>query len=94
MRRVLILLILLILVLAGLFLGGRNAQPVVVDYYFGVLELTLAVAMVLSLIAGIALGALAVWLGAVIRLQVRVRRLRKELNSAADPAVERLTADD
>lgn len=88
-----LLLLLLVLVVTGLFLGGRNAQPVVLDYYAGTIELTLSVALVMALLAGILLGAAAVWLGSVIRLQARVRRLRRQVESSPDPSVERLTAD-
>lgn len=93
MRRVLLLVLLVLLLAVGLFLGGRNAQPVTLDYYFGAFELSLAVALILSMLAGIVLGALAVYLGSVIRLQSRNRRLRRELNKQTDPAPERLTAD-
>lgn len=93
MRRLILLLLLLVLVATGLFLGGRNAQPVVLDYYAGHVEVTLSVALVLALLVGIVLGAAAVWLGSVIRLQARVRRLRRQVESSSEPSPERLTAD-
>lgn len=94
MRRALLLALLFLLLATGLFLGGRNAQPVMLDYYFGTFELSLAVALILSLLAGILLGALAVYFGSVLRLQAGNRRLRRELKSQADPATERLVADE
>lgn len=94
MRRALLLVLLFSLLALGLFLGGRNAQPVTLDYYFGAFQLSLAVALILSLLAGIVLGALAVYFGTVVRLQSRNRRLRRELKSQADPATERLLADE
>lgn len=94
MRRALLLVLLFSLLGLGLFLGGRNAQHVTLDYYFGSFELSLAVALILSLLAGIILGAVAVYFGTVVRLQSRNRRLRRELKSQADPATERLLADE
>lgn len=93
MRRALLLVLLFLLLAAGLFLGGRNAQMVTLDYYFGAFELSLAVALILFLLAGIVLGALTVYFGSVLRLQTRNRRLRRELKSQGDPAPERLMAD-
>lgn len=93
MRRVLMLVALLLVVAVGLFLGGRNAQPVTLDYYFGSLELSLAIALILALLAGILLGATVVYLGTVLRLQARNRRLRRELGRQTDPDTARLTAD-
>lgn len=94
MRRALTLVLLVVLLAIGLFLGGRNAQPVTLDYYFGAFELSLAVALILSLLAGIILGSLAVYLGTVVRLQSRNRRLRRELSSHAEPGADRLLADE
>lgn len=93
MRRALLLALLLIVVAVGLFLGGRNAQPVILDYYFGTIELSLAIALILSMLTGILLGASVVYFGTVLRLQVRNRRMRRELARQADPDAARLTAD-
>ena len=93
MRRALLLALLLVVLAVGLFLGGRNAQPVTLDYYFGSLELSLSVALILAMLAGILLGAAVVYFGTVLKLQVRNRRLRQELNRQADPDTARLTAD-
>lgn len=93
MRRALLLALLLIIVAVGLFLGGRNAQPVILDYYFGTFELSLAIALILSMLIGILLGAGVVYFGTVLRLQVRNRRMRRELARQADPDAARLTAD-
>lgn len=94
MRRVLMLVLIFSLLAAGLFLGGRNAQLVTLDYYFGAIQLSLAVAIILALMVGIVLGALAVYLGSVLRLQARNRKLRRELSAQGDPAAERLVADE
>lgn len=94
MRRVLMLVLIISLLAAGLFLGGRNAQLVTLDYYFGAIQLSLAVAIILALMLGIVLGALAVYLGSVLRLQARNRKLRRELSAQGDPAAERLVADE
>lgn len=93
MRRALLVFLLFCLLAVGLFLGGRNAQIVTLNYYFGSIELSLAVALILSLLAGIILGAVAVYFGSVLRLQSRNRRLRRELRSDGEPAAERLMAD-
>lgn len=93
MRRALLLVSLLLVIAVGLFLGGRNAQPVILDYYFGAFELPLAVALILSLLLGVLLGAAVVYFGSVIRLQVRNSRLRREIKRQTDPGPERLSAD-
>lgn len=93
MRRALLLVVLLLVIAVGLFLGGRNAQPVTLDYYFGSFQLSLAVALILSLLSGILLGAAVVYFGSVMRLQVRNRRLRRELQRQGDPDARHLTAD-
>jgi len=93
MRRALLLALLLVVLAVGLFLGGRNAQPVTLDYYFGSFELSLSVALVLAILAGILLGAGVVYFGTVVRLQMRNRRLRRELSRQTDPDASRLTAD-
>lgn len=94
MRRAIFLILLLILVLAGIFLGGRNARIVTIDYYAGTMELTLAVALLLAFTLGMVLGAVAVWLGSVVRLKVSNRRLRRELAGLSEASPERLKADD
>lgn len=93
MRRALLVFLLFCLLAVGLFLGGRNAQVVTLNYYFGSIELSLAVALILFLLTGIFLGAAAVYFGSVLRLQSRNRRLRRELKAESEPAAERLMAD-
>lgn len=89
-RIILIPLILLVLAL-GLFLGGQNAGVVSLDYYFGTIEMRLAVVLILALLVGICLGALAVYLGVVIRLKFQLRKARK--GGKKEPDLNRLTAD-
>lgn len=93
MRRALLLVLLLAVLAVGLFLGGRNAQPVTLDYYFGSFDMSLFVALILAMLAGILLGASVVYFGTVVRLQMRNRRLRRELSRQTDPDAARLTAD-
>lgn len=93
MRQALMLLLLLVVVMVGLFLGSRNAQPVTLDYFYGQATMPLSVAVLLSLVTGILLGSLSVWLGTVIRLKARIRRLKREIDRPREPSTERLTAD-
>jgi lipopolysaccharide assembly protein A len=79
-------LFLLLIVLLGLSFALLNAQPAVIDYYFGAATLPLSLILVLALILGALLGVMAS-LGVILRQRrelVRLRRnaghVRKELN--------------
>lgn len=90
MFRVLKLLLLLLVVLAGLALHARNAQPVELDYYLGLLRLPLSLLVALALLVGALLGvlaalpALAAWRHRCLRLERRLRE--REAPAAPLPA--------
>lgn len=85
MARLLGFLLLLVLVLLGLSFAVLNAQPVALNYYFGYRQIPLSMIVVLSLVAGAAIGAL-VSVGAIVKLKHRAKRLQKQLSSARKEA--------
>lgn len=77
MKRVLGLLLLLLVLVFGLYFGLLNAEPVTVNYYFGARTLPLSFILVVMLIFGAVLGAVA-GLGHSFRLRREIHRLRRE----------------
>ncbi len=63
----------------GIAFSAVNNVPVVINYYLGTLSLPLSVVVVLSIVFGLILGALAIF---VVNLQLRYenRRLQKKLD--------------
>ena len=55
-----------------------NANVVSINYYLGVIELPLSVVVIASIVIGIVLGALAIFLTS-LRLRYENRRLQKKL---------------
>ena len=82
--RVLKILLILLVMAAGAIFAVLNPHPVRVDYYFGRLELPLAVVVVSALGGGALLGMLA-GLSAVLGMKRENARLRRR---------ERLTAEE
>lgn len=78
-RKLLGVLLVLAFVAAGLVFGSLNQQAVVVDYFFFQMRSGLAFSLVLFLLAGVALGGLAIYLSMVVRMRSRLRALRREL---------------
>ena len=81
MRRLLTLLILVIVFIAGITFTSVNTDPVTLNYYFGSLSLPLSGLVLISLTIGVLLGALAVSL-ATLRLRYDNRRLQKQVTLA------------
>lgn len=77
MKRVLGLLFLLLVLIFGLYFGLLNAEPVTVNYYFGSRTLPLSFVLVVMLVVGAVLGAIA-GLGHSFRLRRDIHRLRRE----------------
>lgn len=77
MKRFLGLFLLLLVLVFGLFFGLLNADPVMVNYYFGSRSVPLSFALVVMLVVGALCGALA-GLGHVFRLRREIHRLRRE----------------
>lgn len=76
------LILILAIVLTGLALHLQNDQPVTLRYYLGAIELPLSLVLVLTLILGAALGALAS-LPLIFRLRRQRRGLEKQLKNSA-----------
>ncbi len=87
MRLILILSILLVVV-AGAWFGALNATSVDLDFHFFRLQAPVGFALLAALLIGWLLGGLAAVAGSVPRLRRELRRLRQELREtrAAPPA--------
>jgi putative membrane protein len=81
MRRLISLLIFLIVLITGAAFTKVNSDPVTLNYYFGSLTLPLSGLVLIALIMGVLLGALAVSL-ATLRLRYDNRRLKKQAKLA------------
>ena len=68
----------------GLVLGTLNSEPVVVDLLWLTMEWPLGLVMLTSLVLGLAIGMLAVWLTTVFPLKLKMRKLRGGSGSASD----------
>lgn len=88
MSRVLRLLFVLLVLLAGIAFHLRNDAPVALDYYTGVASLPFSVWLLLALTVGAVLGVLAC-LPSLVGSQVRNGRLRRRLQNLEPPATER-----
>jgi uncharacterized integral membrane protein len=75
--RIAYLLVCLFVVAVGALFGALNALPVSVDFHFFIVELRLGVALLLSGLAGAALGGGCVWVGVVLPLRRQLRRERR-----------------
>lgn len=78
MSRLLSILILFVLVVAGLAFAVVNAQPVELNYFLGVREVPLALTLVISLVCGALVGVF-FSLGMVIRLKRETFSLRRQV---------------
>lgn len=78
MRRILTIAIFIIVFTVGAAFSAINTNPVEINYYLGTLAAPLSVVIVLSLIVGIILGALAIFLSS-LRLRYENSRLNKKL---------------
>lgn len=85
MRLILILSILLV-VIAGAWFGALNASSVELDFHFFRLQAPVGFALLATLLVGWLLGGLAAVAGPVPRLRRELRRLRQELRDTRAPA--------
>ncbi|HKK14069.1 MAG TPA: LapA family protein [Gammaproteobacteria bacterium] len=81
MSRILVTIVFLVLLVMGLSFAVLNAGAVPLNYYFGTLQLPLALVVVGALALGAVLGVL-VSLGMVVRLKRQVHRLHKQVQNA------------
>ena len=79
MRRILTVVIFVIVFAVGTAFSAINTNPVIINYYLGTLTAPLSVVMILSIVVGIILGAVAIFAG-TLRLRYENRRLHKKLN--------------
>lgn len=86
MKRIGTSLILCLVVLVGVVFAVLNAQPVLLNYYFGTREMPLSLVFILALIVGSVLGILA-----SISLLIRSRREMQKLRKAAKLAEKEVT---
>ena len=78
MSRIIQLVFILLVLLAGTAFHLRNDQPVALDFYSGVLELPFSVWILLALTVGAVLGLLAC-LPAMVSGRIQIARLRRRL---------------
>lgn len=66
----------------GLVVGTLNADPVSVDLLWVQIRWPLGLVMLVSLVLGFVIGLLILWLGSVVPLRIRMRKLRSESSAA------------
>ncbi len=81
MKRLISAIILLVVLVIGIYFGLLNAEPVTINYYFGSYEMPLSLVMVISVLLGALLGAIAS-IGIVFRMRKRINRLKKEVGAS------------
>lgn len=74
-----IILLLLVFAAAGAVFGALNGDRVAWDFYFGALQFPKGAALLCALLLGWFVGGVAVYVGLVMRLRRRVRKLSREL---------------
>ena len=78
MQRIITLIIFIAVFAAGAAFSAINNGPVELNYYLGTLTLPISVVVIASIIAGIILGALAIFVG-TLGLRYENRRLHKKV---------------
>ncbi|CTP90313.1 hypothetical protein XTPLMG728_2521 [Xanthomonas translucens pv. poae] len=81
------LLLLLLFLLAGLVIGSLNSQQIVINFGFTGISTTSGIAIIVSLFAGVVIGAALLLATLVIPLYAKLRRANKAAIAAAAPAV-------
>lgn len=84
------LLILLVFLLAGLVIGSLNSQPIVINFGVSALATTSGIAIIVSLFAGVVIGAALVLTLVAIPLYARLRRANKAANAVGVPVSSHL----
>jgi len=78
MQRIITIIIFLAVFAAGAAFSAINNNPVDIQYYLGTLTLPVSVVVIVSLVVGIILGALAIFVGS-LRLRYENKRLQKKI---------------
>lgn len=78
MQRIITLIIFIAVFAAGAAFSAINTGPVDVHYYLGTLTLPVSVVVIASLVVGIVLGALAIFVGS-LKLRYENRSLHKKI---------------
>ncbi len=88
MRRIMTIILFVIVLILGAGFSAINLTPVDINYYLGVLSLPLSVVIIIAIILGSLLGALALST-TILRLKYENHRLRKKLANS-EQEIERL----
>lgn len=78
MRRIFTIIIFILVFAVGIAFSAINNNTVTINYYLGALSLPLSIVVVLSVVLGLILGSLAVFIG-TLQLRYKNRRLNKKL---------------
>ncbi len=78
MQRIITIALFIIVFATAAAFSAINTAPVTINYYLGTLSLPLSVIVIASIVSGIILGALAIFIG-TLRLRYENRRLHKKL---------------
>ena len=81
MKRIISIVFMLIIILAGIVFAVLNSSSVELKYYFGMVNVPLSLIIVLSIIAGALLGILAS-LGQLLRAKRNIARLKRSVHLA------------
>ena len=81
----------LLMVLVGLLFGALNPQPVSVDLYLWQLQPRLGTALLSTAVLTALAGGGCVWLGVVLPLRARLRRLQRQAQADAAATAARDT---
>ena len=79
MRRIITIVIFVCVLIASAAFAAFNMAPVTVNFYLSELTLPLSVVIVISVIAGVVIGALVLFLG-TLKLRYENRRLQHKLS--------------
>tara|TARA_R110001606_G_scaffold361754_5_gene515008 strand:+ start:468 stop:767 length:300 start_codon:yes stop_codon:yes gene_type:complete len=78
MRRIMTIILFVIVLILGAGFSAINLAPIDINYYLGTLSLPLSMIIIVAIILGTLLGALALSTS-ILRLRYENRRLRKKL---------------
>ncbi len=81
--RLFFLLSCLAVVAAGALFGALNPLPVTIDFWFATVQVRLGLALLLAGLGGAALGGFAMWLGVVLPMAARLRRVQRDARALA-----------
>jgi len=78
MRKILTIIIFSIVFIIGAVFSAKNTHEVVINYYLGAISMPLSVVIILSIVAGLFLGAIAIFMSG-LRRRYEVSQLQKKL---------------